>query len=47
MVDENTIGVIAILGSTFTGHFEPVKVFAIGIAKYKEDRRTNQNKGPK
>jgi glutamate decarboxylase len=26
LVDENTIGVVAILGSTFTGHFEPVKV---------------------
>jgi len=25
LVDENTIGVVAILGSTFTGHFEPVK----------------------
>jgi len=25
MVDENTIAVVAILGSTFTGHFEPVQ----------------------
>ncbi|ORX47208.1 glutamate decarboxylase [Hesseltinella vesiculosa] len=25
MVDENTIGVVAILGSTFTGHYEDVK----------------------
>ena len=25
LVDENTIGVIVILGSTYTGHFEPVK----------------------
>jgi len=24
-VDENTIGVVAIMGSTFTGHFDPVK----------------------
>lgn len=28
LVDENTIAVVAILGSTFTGHFEPVKVIA-------------------
>jgi glutamate decarboxylase len=26
VVDENTIAVVAIMGSTFTGHFEPVKV---------------------
>ena len=26
LVDENTIGVVAILGSTFTGRFEPVEV---------------------
>eukprot|EP00026_Physarum_polycephalum_P006405 Phypoly_transcript_06447.p1 GENE.Phypoly_transcript_06447~~Phypoly_transcript_06447.p1 ORF type:complete len:529 (+),score=86.84 Phypoly_transcript_06447:102-1688(+) len=25
LVDENTIAVVAIMGSTFTGHFEPVK----------------------
>jgi glutamate decarboxylase len=24
-VDENTIGVYVILGSTYTGHYEPVK----------------------
>jgi glutamate decarboxylase len=24
-VDENTIGVFVILGSTYTGHYEPVK----------------------
>jgi len=28
MVDENTIGVFVILGSTYTGHYEPVKEMA-------------------
>lgn len=27
-IDENTIGVIVILGSTYTGHFEDVKLMS-------------------
>ena len=27
-IDENTIGVIVILGSTYTGHFENVKLMS-------------------
>jgi len=33
LVDENTIVVVAILGSTFTGHFEPVKQLNDELAK--------------
>lgn len=35
-VDENTIGVVAILGSTFTGHFEPVKELNDRLVKINE-----------
>ncbi|CAH7689077.1 glutamate decarboxylase [Phakopsora pachyrhizi] len=33
-VDENTIGVFVILGSTYTGHFEPVKEMADLLDQY-------------
>jgi glutamate decarboxylase len=36
--DENTIGVIAILGSTFDGSYEPVKDIATGLDKLESDR---------
>jgi glutamate decarboxylase len=32
-VDENTIGVVAILGTTFTGEFEPIKAIADALDK--------------
>lgn len=33
-VDENTIGVYVILGSTYTGHYEPVKEMAAHLDEY-------------
>ncbi|KAI6006030.1 pyridoxal phosphate-dependent transferase [Pisolithus albus] len=35
-VDENTIGVYVILGSTYTGHYEPVKEMADLLDEYEE-----------
>ena len=35
-IDENTIGVFVILGSTYTGHYEPVKEMADLLDEYKE-----------
>ncbi|GBE82457.1 glutamate decarboxylase [Sparassis latifolia] len=40
-VDENTIGVYVILGSTYTGHYEPVKEMAALLDEYEE--RTGNN----
>ena len=36
--DENTIGVVAILGSTFDGSYEPVKEIAAGLDKLEADK---------
>jgi glutamate decarboxylase len=36
--DENTIGVVAILGSTFDGSYEPVKEIAAALDKLEEDK---------
>ncbi|KAG7452756.1 glutamate decarboxylase [Guyanagaster necrorhizus] len=36
-VDENTIGVYVILGSTYTGHYEPVKEMADLLDKYEAE----------
>jgi len=35
-VDENTIGVFVILGSTYTGHYEPVKAMSDLLDEYEE-----------
>jgi glutamate decarboxylase len=35
-VDENTIGVFVILGSTYTGHFEPVETISKILDEYQE-----------
>ncbi|KZO98555.1 glutamate decarboxylase [Calocera viscosa TUFC12733] len=35
-VDENTIGVMVILGSTYTGHFEPVSLMAELLDEYEK-----------
>ena len=35
-VDENTIGVFVILGSTYTGHYEPVKEMSELLDEYEE-----------
>ncbi|KAI0372007.1 glutamate decarboxylase [Pilatotrama ljubarskyi] len=35
-VDENTIGVFVILGSTYTGHYEPVKEMAALLDEYEK-----------
>jgi glutamate decarboxylase len=35
--DENTIGVVAILGSTFDGSYEPVKEIAAALDQYESD----------
>ncbi|KAG6376064.1 glutamate decarboxylase [Boletus reticuloceps] len=40
-VDENTIGVYVILGSTYTGHYEPVKEMADLLDEY--ERRTGHS----
>lgn len=37
-VDENTIGVCAILGSTFTGEFEPIEEINHALEKLKEEQ---------
>jgi glutamate decarboxylase len=36
--DENTIGVVAILGSTFDGSYEPVKEIAMALDRLQSDR---------
>jgi glutamate decarboxylase len=36
-VDENTIGVFAILGSTYTGHYEPVEEISKILDAYEEE----------
>ncbi|RPB14721.1 glutamate decarboxylase [Morchella conica CCBAS932] len=36
-VDENTIGVFVILGSTYTGHFEPVEEVSKVLDEYEKD----------
>jgi glutamate decarboxylase len=38
LCDENTIGVVAILGSTFDGSYEPVKDIAAALDKLESDR---------
>jgi len=40
-VDENTIGVFVILGSTYTGHYEPVKEMADLLDEYQEKHGTD------
>ena len=37
-VDENTIGVVAILGTTFTGEFEPIKDIAEALTRLNAER---------
>jgi glutamate decarboxylase len=37
-VDENTIGVVAILGTTFTGQYEPVKEIAEALTRLNDER---------
>ncbi len=37
-VDENTIGVVAILGTTFTGQFEPISDIADALVKLNTER---------
>jgi glutamate decarboxylase len=39
--DENTIGVAAVLGSTFDGSYEPVKEIAAALDKYEKDTGIN------
>ncbi|KXS17000.1 glutamate decarboxylase [Gonapodya prolifera JEL478] len=41
LVDENTIGVIMIMGSTYTGHFEDVKLMATLLDKLQEETGLN------
>jgi len=36
-LDENTIGIFVILGSTYTGHFEPVEEISNILDKYEEE----------
>ncbi|OLN96510.1 Glutamate decarboxylase [Colletotrichum chlorophyti] len=36
-IDENTIGVFVILGSTYTGHYEPVEEISKILDKYEEE----------
>ena len=36
-LDENTIGIYVILGSTYTGHYEPVAEVADILDKYQEE----------
>ena len=38
LCDENTIGVVAILGSTFDGSYEPVKEIALALDRLQSDR---------
>lgn len=35
-IDENTIGVFAIMGSTYTGHYEPVEEISKILDEYEE-----------
>ena len=35
--DENTIGVVAILGSTFDGSYEPVEEICVALDHYERD----------
>lgn len=35
-IDENTIGVFVILGSTYTGHYEPVEAISKILDEYQE-----------
>ncbi len=35
-IDENTIGVVAILGTTFTGEFEPIEAIHDGVVAYND-----------
>ena len=35
-IDENTIGVFAVLGSTYTGHYEPVEEISKVLEEYQE-----------
>src|SRR4051794_26841743 len=37
-VDENTIGVVAILGTTFTGQYEPIKEIAEAVTRLNAER---------
>src|SRR5207245_4055124 len=37
-VDDNTIGVVAILGTTFTGQFEPIKEIADAVTRLNAER---------
>ncbi len=39
--DENTIGVVSVLGSTFDGSYEPVKEIAAALDQLEEDRGLN------
>jgi glutamate decarboxylase len=39
--DENTIGVVAILGSTFDGSYEPVKEITLALDRLESDRGLN------
>ena len=36
-IDENTIGVVAILGTTFTGEFEPIEAVHDAVVRYNEE----------
>ncbi|KAF8540080.1 pyridoxal phosphate-dependent transferase [Trichophaea hybrida] len=36
-IDENTIGVFVIMGSTYTGHYEPVQTISEILDKYEEE----------
>jgi glutamate decarboxylase len=40
-VDENTIGVVAILGTTFTGQYEPIKDIADALERLNAERGWN------
>jgi glutamate decarboxylase len=38
LVDENTIGVVAVLGSTYTGHFEPIEELNNALMKLNKEK---------
>jgi len=38
--DENTIGVVAVLGSTFDGSYEPIKEICAALDKFEDDTKT-------
>src|ERR1700710_270838 len=40
-IDENTIGVYVILGSTYTGHYEPVKEMSDLLDEYEQKTGIN------